>query len=78
MKIADKVAREINDQFSEKLAEAFYDKFKIRIETHLSIFSCSMVTTRLKPTQKFTPKQRAFLMAFEVGYLEAMTIARNF
>ena len=76
MKIAEKIARQVNDSFSEKLRIAVAKEFGINTKTHFAFLEISHTTTRADG-EDFTQEQMDFLKAFEAGYLAAMKIVRE-
>jgi len=76
MRIADKIARLVNDSFSDKLKEAILEKFGMAIETSYNFLSGDHITTRVDG-KDFTQEEMDFLRAYEDGYVAAMKIVRE-
>ncbi|KKK64003.1 hypothetical protein LCGC14_2988570 [marine sediment metagenome] len=76
MRIADKIARLVNDSFSDKLKEAILEKFGMAIETSYNFLSGYHRTTRVDG-KDFTQEEMDFLRAYEDGYVAAMKIVRE-
>ncbi len=76
MRIADKIARLVNDSFSDKLKEAILEKFGTAIETSYLFLSGHHRTTRVDG-KDFTQEEMDFLRAYEDGYVAAMKIVRE-
>lgn len=72
----DKCARQVNDQFPEKLKAAFKGKFGRELETNYNIFAMALIS-QPADGQPFTPEQKAWTDAFDAGYCEAMVIVRE-
>ena len=69
---AEKIERRLNDEFSNRLRDAVEEEFGVEIETSFDIFgSMRHVSTRVDG-EDFEPGHKAFMAAFEKGYLAAM------
>lgn len=67
----EKIARRLNDEFADKLADAVREKYGVEVDSRFSIFSMALITTR-SDDEDFTPEQHAFISAFSDGYGVAM------
>jgi hypothetical protein len=72
----EKMARELNDNFSEKMNAAFLEKFGVALNTSFSLMSMSLVSSR-EDGQDMTPEQRSFAEGYSEGYATAMGMVRN-
>ena len=74
-----RITRQLNDEFREKLTEAVQEKFGIEVEHEwrglLSPDGGRLVTTRVDGAD-FTPEQFAFIDAYSQGYSDAMQLVR--
>ena len=66
----DKMRRELENAFRDKLHAAFQAKYSLVLETHFSLMAFAMVSVRADG-QDFTPEQHAFIG----GYSEAFGAA---
>jgi hypothetical protein len=67
----EKLRRAVNDNFPNKLKEAFADQFGgEEIETTLDICSLRLVTKPID-NKRFTKEQVQFIAGYETGYLAA-------
>jgi hypothetical protein len=71
-----KMANQLNEEFSGELKEAMREKFSIEIESEFNIFSMRLVTTRVDGND-FTEDENRFIEAFSDGYGRAMRIVRH-
>lgn len=75
MKKLDKMACILNDEFRGRLAGAMSEMFGIELETGVQLLSGNIVTQRVDG-EPFTEEQRAYLKAYEDGYLAALRRVR--
>lgn len=72
----EKMARTLNDDFREKLAEAVKEKFGIEVKTESNIFDMRLITSRVDGEQ-FTTEQHEWIGAFSEGYRVALSMVRD-
>jgi hypothetical protein len=72
----EKMARTMNDDFREKLAEAVKEKFGIEVKTEFNIFDMRLITSRVDGEQ-FTAEQHEWIGAFSEGYTVALSMVRD-
>jgi len=71
MKKNEKIANDLNEQFSNKLDAALQNEFGRNLETFFDIISMRKVS-RPEDGKKFTKIQHAFTKGYSEGYAEAM------
>jgi len=74
VKIKDLINKRLNAEFRERLAGFAKTHMNIEIETHFSIFSMQISSSRTDG-KKFTKSQYQRLQDFESGYVAAMVEA---
>lgn len=67
----EKMARQLNDNYTAALRGSFEKRFNVELETSYNFISGSYTTTRLDGVD-FTLEQHNWIAAFEAGYLGAM------
>ncbi len=77
MKIADKIARAVNDNFSDQLKVAVMEKVGIEVETTYNFLAMSHSTTKTDGSD-FTQEQMDFMKVYEQAYFAALGIVRAF
>ena len=74
----EKLNRQINDAFTEKMHAAFAEKWPhFRIETYFDLLGSMRNVTRPLSKKKFTVAQHDFLRAYEYGYFAAKEQVRG-
>lgn len=75
MKLQYKIESKLNEGIRTVLKDAFYKKFKIRVDTIYNLFSGQIVTKRING-KPFTKEQLQFVKTFELGYIAAWDIVK--
>lgn len=65
-----KIAKAVNDRYTDALAEEFSTEYGIEIVTEYNIFIMSHVSAR-KDGKRLTKSQQRFIHGFCVGYQKA-------
>lgn len=68
-----KMRRELENEFTAALHEAFMKKFSVQIETSFSIFTMETISKRADG-QDFTIDEHAFIQGWSDGYGKAISI----
>lgn len=77
MRKLEEMARTLNDDFRDHLADAMRDKFNgLEVETQANIWGMCLVTTRVDG-KDFTPEQHAWMEAWSEGYGKALSLVRQ-
>lgn len=71
-----RIEHALRDHFTAQLAEAFFARFKVEIETSWNIFSNSLVTSRADD-EPLSREHFIFIAGFENGWLMASAIVRS-
>lgn len=70
--VRQKVFKHVNEGFTEALQAAFKEKFGHELESSYNIFAMAMVSAPAHG-EGFKPEEKEFCVAFEAGYVAAMT-----
>jgi hypothetical protein len=75
--MSERVWRRLNDAFADRLRDAMDNEFGIEVETTFDLLGSMQHVTFRTDGKDFEPKERAFMAAFETGYLAAMALAKG-
>lgn len=72
MKIAERIRKAVNDDFTRSLDAAFATKFARDLETTFDFFGSMCHVSRAADGKKLTTEQHMWIGAYSEGYSEAM------
>ena len=72
----DRCASRLNDEFPDLLQSAFEAKFGRAIETDFDILGSMRLVSRPTDGSDFTPDEKSWIAAYDLGYGEALSLVR--
>lgn len=73
VRLLEKLAKRVNDEFAERLRKEFESKFNRAITTELHIFSGMLISRRVDG-RPFNKAEAAWIDAWQKGYLQAIGV----